>query len=592
MPMISDNQILEIRNQADIVDIVGQYLPLVRRGKSYWAICPFHDDHDPSMSVSAEKQIYKCFVCGAGGNVFTFVQNYEKLSFVDAVAKVASTIGVHLDISSHTKEEVDPHTRQLQKLMREAVNYTKYQLQSADGVDAKEIVLRRGITEAQIEKFEIGFNPGSGGLSQFLLAKGYELPLTMEANVTSGTLDYYRDVFAFRITFPLYDLQGHPVAFSARAIQADEQAKYINTTETPLFVKGNLLYNYHRAKQPAKKEGFVIVCEGVTDVIAYDRIGVDHVVATLGTAFTPKQVELLRKMHYHIVIAYDGDAAGKRATYQLGKALLEQNCLVEVIQYPGTLDPDDVIATYGIASLKQCVESRLPLMEFVLQYGTTLYQLDNFNQKKQYILAMVEQIRKFEDPLEARHFTNRLADITQMPFDDLFAMVAKKVGTKPQRRIVNTSDPLSSMNRYECEILAQMMLSKEVAKQFTDQLGFLITPVAQRLSMLILDHYRQFDQFIIADVLARNLQPAISETLLALSDWALFPKQVNAMALNDAFNHVKIRLIEDRIATYRKTSSQLVDPIEKANYANKIIECKREIALLNQITKEEDNGNY
>ena len=311
---LSDEEITAVRNSADIAEVIGHYVPLVKKGRSMACVCPFHDDHDPSLSISQDKQIYKCFVCGAGGNVFTFVQNYEKVSFPEAVAKVAEISGYKLSFDpSAFKTPVDPRKDALYKVLAETIRYTHYQLGAQAGTPVREYLANRGIDEATIEKFEIGWNGPGDELLRFLQAKGYNEQDMVAANVVRLNESGLHDVFASRITFPIHDSLGNPIGFTARSMDPEAQSKYINTTETDVYVKGHTVFNYHRAKQPSRQEGRVLLCEGVTDVLAFSRAGMDNVVATLGTACTKEQLRLLRQCSLHLTFCYDGDKAGQNA---------------------------------------------------------------------------------------------------------------------------------------------------------------------------------------------------------------------------------------------------------------------------------------
>lgn len=587
MRRLSDQEITDIRSKADIGDVISQYLPLTRRGRNLWAVCPFHDDHDPSLSISKDKQIYKCFVCGAGGNVFTFVQNIEKISFLQAVVKVAKSVGIELEDAITPAALVDPHKQALTQVLKESINFFKYQLNAADGLMIKDYLSKRGISDALIEKFDIGYNPGSDQCSRFLLAKGYIPADIVSVNVARVNGNQLNDVFTNRIVFPIHDEQGSPLGFTARTVLADESAKYINTTETELYTKGLVLYNYHRALVEVKKSEFVIITEGVTDVIAFYRANIKNVIATLGTAATPEQVRKIRQMHWHVVIGYDGDSAGQKAAFRLGDMLIKANCTVEVLNYKVPMDPDDIINTYGEQHLFQIVEDRISWMDFLLDYSQSLYQLDNYNQKKQYVLAMGAQIKNLRDELDKRHFTERLAAISGYKFEDLWSIVTQN--TKPEKKfdVISDSKPKAECSMAECEICAQMMISKEAAIRFRDELGYLSSPMANRCAILIIDSYRNQDEVILADLLTKASDPLLTDFILWLSDWPLFPKEANPDSLTEAMSKVRIDVYEAKIKKFKQESAQLIDATKKAELANKIIEAQREITALKRGKKED-----
>ncbi len=587
MRRLSDQEITDIRSKADIGEVISQYLPLTRRGRNLWAVCPFHDDHDPSLSISKDKQIYKCFVCGAGGNVFTFVQNIEKISFLQAVVKVAKSVGIEIEDALAPAAVVDPHRQALMQVLKESINFFKYQLNAADGLMIKDYLSKRGISDSLIDKFEIGYNPGGDQCSRFLMAKGYMPADIVAANVARVSGSQLNDVFTNRIVFPIHDEQGSPLGFTARTVLADESAKYINTTETELYTKGLVLYNYHRALSEVKKSEFVIIAEGVTDVIAFYRANIKNVIATLGTAATPEQVRKIRQMHWHIVIGYDGDSAGQKAAFRLGDMLIKANCTVEVLNYKVPMDPDDIINTYGEQHLMQIVENRISWMDFLLEYSQSLYQLDNYNQKKQYVLAMGSQIKNLRDELDKKHFTERLASISGYKFEDLWSIVTQNAKPEKKFDVISDSKPKAECSKAECEICAQMMISKEAAIRFRDELGYLSSPMANRCAILIIDTYRTQDEIILADLLTKASDPLLADFILWLSDWPLFPKEANPDSLTEAMIKVRIDVYESKIKKFKQESAQLIDATKKAELANKIIEAQREITALKRGKKED-----
>ena len=273
MARLSEQEINQIRAKADIVDVVGRYVPLTRKGRNYVAQCPFHDDHDPSMSVNADKQIFKCFVCGTGGNVFGFVQKYEKISFIEAVYKVAEYAGVPIEHSlALPVKKIDPHLAALYKANQETIEYTHYQLDTLDARHVKEYLYKRNLTDAIIKTFAIGYNPEEDALYRFLHAKKIPDSDILAAGLARMSSMGMKDVFANRIMIPIHDADGHPVGFTARRIKESDEAKYINTTETDVYKKGDLIFNYHRAKPEARKAKKVFLVEGAMDVLSLIHI--------------------------------------------------------------------------------------------------------------------------------------------------------------------------------------------------------------------------------------------------------------------------------------------------------------------------------
>ena len=247
MANIPKNIINDIRMKANIVDVIRHYIPVSEKGNGYVAVCPFHNDHDPSLKIAPDKQIYHCFVCQAGGSVFQFVQDFEKVSFPEAVEKVGDLVGVH--VQSVPKKEVveDPQVKRIKEVLSDATSYFSYILKTTDGAKAKEYLASRGIDEETALKFGVGYNPYQK-LYPYLKAKGYQEEEMSQANLIRYYHGHFEDVFQNRITFAIHDRQGQSIGYTARSMDPKSESKYINTDNTLVFHKGNVIYNYHRAK--------------------------------------------------------------------------------------------------------------------------------------------------------------------------------------------------------------------------------------------------------------------------------------------------------------------------------------------------------
>ena len=302
-----DNDLINtIRKSVDIVDVISKYVPLVARGKNYFGVCPFHDDHSPSMSVSKDKQIYKCFSCGATGNVFNFIEDYENVSFKETLKILADIAGISIngiDVKSSNRDV----NKSLYDIYEVSSKLYINNLNTNYGVSAKEYLHNRGITDDLIREFQIGLSLHDKDLlTRLLVKKGF----SNNDMVMSGLIvknDYgYSDIYSNRIMFPLYDVSGRIVGYSGRIYNKEDTSKYINTRETAIFKKGELLYNYHRAKESCRKKNTVIITEGFMDVIRCYSIGVTNVVAAMGTAFTREHVMLIRKLAHDVILCFDG----------------------------------------------------------------------------------------------------------------------------------------------------------------------------------------------------------------------------------------------------------------------------------------------
>ena len=486
MPRISDQDINVVRAKADIVDVISRYLQVQRKGKSYVALCPFHDDHSPSMSISPDRQIYKCFVCGAGGNVFTFVQNYEKVSFTEAVAQVANIVGYPLSLENDlpAKPE-DPHKKAMYKVMEEMIRYTIYALNTNEAVLEKQYLEDRGLNDQIRAKFEIGYNPPNDALYHFLKAKGYKESDMVDCNVVRTGPRGINDVFSGRITFPIHDQHGNPIGFSARSIDPNNPSKYINTTDTELFRKSDIVYNYHRAKSQARKEGCVYVTEGVTDVIAFAKAGIDNCVCTLGTSCTDHQIQLLKSLAPKIVFCYDGDDAGQKATWRAAKMALGKNCRVTVIDNQSGKDPDEIVRSQGADGLKAMVRKELTWMEFVLMFLQKHTNMDNYSERREFVRRAEAEISLLEDELDRQHFTDELSRISGFKLN-----YQPKAVRQEHTSVLPAAKVPDGFAEAEDIILAMMLASPEAARRYSDHLGYLTDKTKHTASMMIIDAYR------------------------------------------------------------------------------------------------------
>ena len=371
MGRLSEQEINEIRAKANIVEVISHYIPLSRKGRNYTAVCPFHDDHDPSMSISEDKQIFKCFVCGTGGNVFTFVSRYEQISFIEAVYKVAEIVGIPMEKALELpQKQVDPQKSRLYRACADTIEYTHYQLHTPDAQSVKNYLAQRSIDDTLIDHFELGYNPNQDALYRFLNAKKHEDESLLGAGVVRMSSQGITDVFANRLMIPIHDESGNPVGFSARRLADSEEAKYINTQETLIYHKGELIYNYHRAKTEARKAKCVYLVEGAMDVISLAKVNILHALATLGTACTNEQIHLLAKLGVDIIVCYDGDTAGKNATYKFGKAA-KGKLAFTIIDNKTGLDPDEIIDAYGKEELQKTLHKTICWVDFLFDYLLT-----------------------------------------------------------------------------------------------------------------------------------------------------------------------------------------------------------------------------
>ncbi len=587
MARLSEQEIALVRSRASIVDVISHYISLSKKGRNYVALCPFHDDHNPSMSISEDKQIYKCFVCGAGGNVFTFVSNYEKISFLEAVYKVAEYTGITLSapLEQTSTQRIDPHIADLYRLMKEMIQYAQYELDTEDGQHAKQYLQKRSLSEEIIKKFEIGYNPHEDSVYQYLHAKAFSDADMVECGVANLFGSRMMDRFANRILIPIHDAYGNPVGFTARRLDdRSQEAKYINTAETTIYQKGKLLFNYHRVKEAVKHEKRVFLAEGAMDVLAFEKADMHTALATLGTSCTKEQLQLLKALHAPITICYDGDAAGQNATYKFAKQAVAAGIPIEIVNNTTGLDPDEIVDTYGKQELRSLCEKTISFIDFLFAYLQKRYNLENYTQKKEYAMEIAQEIARVSDAFERKNYYLRLKELSGFDMEisqETLQQPEKKV-SHPKRSYLRL--PKSGRERAEYEILSQMLLGVSAVDLFKEELGFFKDDDSNKLAMYIIDYYRTHDILSVSELYDQIAEGRVRDLLLSVAQWELAAPGVEQAVLREAIGKVKACILEDKIQALNEKAKNANDPIVKAAVA---MEKNRLIAERNELIHKE-----
>ena len=403
MAYISNEIINEIRNKTDIVEVVSRYVNLTKTGKNYIGVCPFHDDHSPSMSVSPEKQIYTCFSCGASGNVFTFVSDFEKISFSEAVKLLGEKVGINVsnDIKVNTKRDEYFDIYDL------ASKFYQNSLNSSLGKNAIEYLENRHLDKETIKKFGIGLSIQKVSLTKYLTNKKYSLDKLIDIGLTN---DNGNDIFVSRIMFPIWDLSGNVVAFSGRIYNTKDNSKYINTKETDNFKKGKILYNYHIAKEYLKKNDTVIIMEGQMDVIRASTVGINNCIATMGTALTKDHKMVLKNMAKNIILCFDGDAAGEKATLSAIELLEDTGVNIKIVRLPNNMDPDEYILKEGKDSFLYQIKSAMTLIDYKMEILKKDKDFSNIKEISSYINIMLKELVNEKDDIVVELNLKKLSD--------------------------------------------------------------------------------------------------------------------------------------------------------------------------------------
>lgn len=572
MSWISEDDIKAIRQQADIVDVMSRYITLEKKGKDYKAICPFHDDHDPSLSISTDKQIFKCFVCGTGGNVFTFVQKIENISFLEAVCKVAELIHypLHMD-TSQFQPKVDQN-QPLYDCVQSYIRFLTYELQSENGESVKRYLSQRKINEDIIKRFEIGYAPESSRSVKYLKAKGFnEQILTDTGLIRTHDLDTYA-VFDNRLMIPIHDENGNPVGFTARRLNEDKDvAKYINTSETKIYHKGHLIFNYHRAKEFAKKNKRCILVEGAMDVIAFEKADIHESIACLGTACTKEQIALLKRLNVPLVVCYDGDKAGKAATYKFGKLAVDYGLNFSIVKNTTGKDPDEIFNELGKDELYLSVHKTVSFVEFLFDYLPNQYDLDNYEDKKKFTSEMQSFIERTCTDFEKADYYSRIRDLTGFDLSHQSANIpAPKKESRNNAAVVRNIEPLKNGRTLaEHGVLWMILNSKLAADQFKDQIGFFQDPVCEELSLYCYDMYRNMDH-IDFDVLMSYIEKEdVRNLLVSLMENPFHVDGYNEDFFNDSLMKIKECTLQAQIDNLNNQIKNVQDPMLKISLASK-----------------------
>ncbi|MCY8233525.1 DNA primase [Priestia endophytica] len=411
---IPEEVIEQIRRSIDIVDVVGDHVQLKKQGKNYFGLCPFHGENTPSFSVSPDKQIYHCFGCGAGGNAFSFLMDIDGLSFTEAVTKLAGKVGIQVEQTnnSETKEQ-QPSNRMIEAHELLKKFYHHLLVNTKEGQEAYDYLLQRGFTDEFIKRFEIGYTINSWDFAvKFLTKRGFNLEEMEKCGLLIKKDDgnEYFDRFRNRIMFPIHDLQGRTIAFSGR-ILGEGQPKYLNSPETPIFLKSKTIYNFHAAKKAIRKQEQVLLFEGYADVIAAVGAECENSVATMGTSLTVEQAKIIRRNVESVIICYDGDGAGIEATVKAASILQEVGCHVQVAPLPDGYDPDQYIQEFGALKFRQSViENSLTYTSFKLRYLKRGKDLQNEAERMHYIDSALKEVNTLTKAVEKEHYLRQLSD--------------------------------------------------------------------------------------------------------------------------------------------------------------------------------------
>ena len=568
----------DILDHSNIVEVISSFLTVTKKGKNYVAICPFHDDTNPSMVISPEKKMFKCFVCGTGGDAISFVSKYLHISYREAMKKVAEISGYNdprLEENIPTKV-VDKKKETLIKCLKDLTLYYSYTLNTAEGKDGLEYFESRKLDASMRDKYHLGYAPKDGKATiEFLQNRGHSLKTIEETGVAIINNSGYYDRSEGRVVFPIADEEGNTIGYSARRMKDGPEAKYVNSPETYLFHKSNVLYNYHIAKDKAKIAGHIYVLEGFMDVFALSKIGVDNAVAIMGTALTPEHIALLRKLNVEIRLCLDGDLPGQTAMMKCCKVLEDSGLRVFVVDNRGsTKDPDEILNTEGPEELRVYLNKLLNRVDFVLNYYKNSNPLQTNEQKKKLISEFLPILLKINSQLDFDNYIHKLSDITGYDYQsikDLVIRARAKRDEEEAKQVVYQFHPerktLRRLEMAERELLYQMLHNLEAVVFFEHNVKGFYDEMYRAIANFIIDYATNHPNFDPNDIIASieesdaENKDSLIEEITTLCFESTYPTTCSVELLNnllDSINNEKNKIFEkDMLEESLKDKSEI-----------------------------------
>ncbi len=576
MAFIDKSIIDEIKSKNDIVDVIGSYISLNDKNK---ALCPFHDDHSPSFSVQKDKQIYKCFSCGESGNVITFVQKYNGITFTEALKMLADRAGIPLNVS--TTRKINTKYEKLYEINDTVNKYFKANLLSNEGIKAIKYLEDRKISKDIINEFNIGLST-SNKLSN-ILSKKYSYDELVKLDICKDINGRYYDTFQDRIIFPIIDENNNVIAFSGRKYTNEDLnnntlPKYSNTKETDIFKKSEVFYNINNAINEIKKKREIVITEGFMDTIRMSSIGYKNVVAIMGTAFTEKHLEKIKKWKCKIILNLDQDDAGVKGTIEAGETLLKNNIDTEVIVFDDYKDSDEFIKNKGSEAFKIAYDNRVSFIDFKLKYLKRKRNMKDAVEKAKYIKEAVLALNDLDSQIL---IDLKIKDIAE-EFGISESDIRNEIKLNKKMAIKNVEEP-KKVTRYdkydksELRILYLMLNYEDVILYFENTLGYLIQDDRALLAYKIIEFrndygYYNYSDFV--DYISDNekLMNVLKEVMKYHNN-----EDYTMEELDDYINTIKMYSIKKRIDTLKIEMSETFDVNKKIEIAKKIENINKEV---------------
>ena len=463
MARISEQSIEKVRQAADIVEVVGGYLELKKRGRNFLGLCPFHADNKPSLTVSPEKQIFKCFSCNAGGGAINFVMDYEKLEFPDAVKKLADNYNIVLDIQGGDSKKFADTKSQILAMHQYATKYYHNILLSDKGKAAYSYLKERGLSENIIKQFQLGFSPDSGDdLLNLLRKESFSSEAMKLCGLFIKSEKGYFNRFRSRIMFPIQDQQGKYIAFGGRIFNKDNPAKYLNSPDTPIYYKSNVLYGLNHNVQEIRTKKEIILVEGYMDLLQLVQAGITNCLAISGTAFTDGHSNILKRFTNKIFITFDGDDSGRKAAMRCGYMLIKNSLEPKIITPPDKMDPDDWIREQGVDGLNDGVENAQSVIKAHYNYFSSNQDTGSLNINA-FIEECLDELKLITNPIIKEIMINEISDLTSIDKTNINQVLNEKIKPKRKKPEPPKKDNIdTSLNLYDDIIRLCFASDKEI----------------------------------------------------------------------------------------------------------------------------------
>jgi DNA primase len=519
MAYIPPQIIEETKNIASIAEIIGEYVSLRKVGKNYLGLCPFHQERTPSFTVNEEKQIFHCFGCGIGGNVFTFLMKYKQYSFYEAVEEIANLYGVVLpkEKSSSKEEAIYRQRKSLFTINRLAAEfYHHYLLKNTEAKRAREYLAKRGIGKDTIVTYLLGYAPSNQTtLTKILEQKGVDLSMAVEAGlVLEKERAKVYDRFWHRIMFPIFDVKGNIIAFGGRVLN-ETLPKYINSPETLIYKKGFSLYGVHVAKQWCQKQEKVLLTEGYFDLLTLHACGIKYSVATLGTALTPTHVRILKSLAPKVILVYDADSAGRKAAIRSLPLLLKEDLTVDILLLPSGDDPDSFVQREGKEAMFSLLEETNCLLDWYLKQGETETRYD-LKKRYQFLQEAFNIISFIKNPLMQSYYRDKICELFHI---EVSVALNLKKKNKPSQGIEGNSPLEETLPPFEKNVVKFLLRFPEYISWFNAEtlLSEIKHPVVSLILKQMLNQYKTTGHIEVS-----SLMIEMDESLQKfISRWAL-----------------------------------------------------------------------